>query len=147
MEIEKIKKIIITQKEETEDFFKNEKIIQRDLNLEKLKKFLKYQNIFVISGVRRSGKSTLALQLLENKKYGCLNFDDERLAGFTENDFDKVLQGMYELFGDLDYFIFDEIQNIKNWELFANRLRRTKRIIITGSNASLLSGELSTRLT
>jgi len=147
MEIKKIKKIIIDQKEEVAEFFKDEKIIEREVDLKRLKKYLNYPNILVISGVRRSGKSVLALQILEKEKYGYLNFDDERLAGFTAEDFNKVLEVFYELEGDLDYFIFDEIQNIKNWELFANRLRRTKKIIITGSNANLLSGELATYLT
>lgn len=147
MEIKKIKKIIIDQKEEIAEFFKNEKIIERDADSKRLKKYLKHPNILVISGVRRSGKSVLALQILEKEKYGYLNFDDERLAGFAAEDFNKVLEAFYDLEGDLDYFIFDEIQNIKNWELFANRLRRTKKIIITGSNANLLSGELATHLT
>ena len=147
MEIEKIKKIISDQKEDIETFFKNEKIIKRDVDLKVLRKFLSHPNVLVISGVRRSGKSVLALQILEKEKYGYLNFDDERLAGFTSGDFNKVLEVFYELEGDLNYFIFDEIQNIKNWELFINRLRRTKKVIVTGSNAHLLSGELATHLT
>ncbi|MEA2065466.1 MAG: AAA family ATPase, partial [Patescibacteria group bacterium] len=89
----------------------------------------------------------MALQILEKEKYGYLNFDDERLTGFTSEDFNKVLEAFYEFDSDLDYFIFDEIQNIKNWELFTNRLRRTKKIIVTGSNAHILSGELATHLT
>ena len=51
------------------------------------------------------------------------------------------------MYGDVEYIILDEIQNIKNWELFVNRLRRTKKVILTGSNSKLLSGELSTHLT
>jgi len=58
-----------------------------------------------------------------------------------------VLQAFYELYGDVDYIILDEPQNVEGWELFANRLRRTKRVIITGSNSKLLSGELVTHLT
>lgn len=129
------------------EFFKNEKIIKRDIDMANLKKFLSHPNILVISGVRRSGKSVLALQIVEKEKYGYLNFDDERLAGFISDDFNKILETFYELEGNLDYFVFDEIQNIKGWELFANRLRRTKKVIITGSNAHLLSGELATHLT
>ncbi|MBU4299419.1 ATP-binding protein [Patescibacteria group bacterium] len=148
MEIEEIKKIIVDQKEEIEELFQKEKIIERELDPQRLKRFLKYPNILVISGVRRSGKSVLALLLLKEEKYGYINFDDERLVNFTKNDLNKLLQAFYELYGEnLEYFIFDEIQNIENWELFITRLRRTKKIIITGSNAKLLSSELSTHLT
>ena len=148
MEIERIKKVIVDQKEEIEEFFRRGKIIEREINLEKLKKFLSHPNILVITGPRRSGKSTLAAMLFKGKKYGYLNFDDERLAGFSSKDFDTALRAFYELYGEnLDRFIFDEIQNIPNWELFANRLRRTKKVVITGSNAKLLSGDLATHLT
>ena len=148
MEINKIKQIIFDQKEEINYFFANNKIIRRDINIKKIESYLKHPNIVVISGVRRSGKSTLALMLLSDRKYAYLNFDDERLAGFGVDDFNTLLQAFYEIHGeDLDYFIFDEIQNILSWELFINRLRRTKKIIITGSNANLLSGELATHLT
>lgn len=148
MEIEKIKKIIIGQKEEIEEIYRREKIIKREIDFARLRKFLASPNILLITGPRRSGKSTLATLLLKDKKSGYLNFDDERLAGFCANDFDTTLQAFYELYGqDIEYFIFDEIQNISGWELFANRLRRTKKIIITGSNANMLSGELATHLT
>ncbi|MEA3449518.1 MAG: ATP-binding protein [Patescibacteria group bacterium] len=148
MTINQLKKIIIDQKEELEKSLKNENIIEREIDISKIKKYLSSPNILIIKGVRRCGKSTLAVSLLKNKKYGFLNFDDNALAGFKIDDFDILLQAFYELFGsDLEYFIFDEIQNIKGWELFAAKLRRTKKIVITGSNAYLLSRELSTHLT
>lgn len=148
MEIERIKKVIIDQKEEIGEFFQREKIIAREIGAEKLKKFLHHPNILVITGPRRSGKSTLAIQILQEEKYGYLNFDDERLAGFSADDFNAAIEAFYDLFGEsLECFIFDEVQNIQGWELFANRLRRTKKIIITGSNAKLLSGDLATHLT
>lgn len=148
MEIQEIKKIIIDQREEIEALFQKENIIARELDVKKLKQFISHPNVLVISGVRRSGKSVLALLLFKNERYGYINFDDERLVDFTKNDFNNLLQAFYELYGeDLEYFIFDEIHNIENWELFVTRLRRTKKIIVTGSNAKLLSGELSTHLT
>ncbi|MCD4843275.1 MAG: AAA family ATPase [Methanosarcinales archaeon] len=59
-----------------------------------------------------------------------------------------VLQAFYELYStELEYFMLDEIQNVPGWELFANRLRRTKKVVLTGGNAKLLSGELATHLT
>jgi len=79
--------------------------------------------------------------------FGYINFDDERLYGVKAKDLDLVLQAFYELYGDVDYIILDEPQNVEGWELFANRLRRTKRVIIIGSNSKLLSGELATHLT
>ena len=148
MEIERIKKVIVDQREEIEEFFRREEIIEREINLEKLRKFLKHPNILVITGPRRSGKSTLAVSMFRGEKYGYLNFDDERLVGFSSADFNTAIRSFYDLYGEnLDGFIFDEIQNIANWELFATRLRRTKRIVITGSNAKLLSGDLATHLT
>lgn len=140
--------MIVEQKEELDEFFAREKIIEREVDLKQLKNFLAHPNVLVITGPRRSGKSTLAVTLLTGSNYGYLNFDDERLAGFSSEDFNSALEAFYDLGGtDLEYFIFDEIQNIPNWELFINRLRRTKKIIITGSNANLLSGELATHLT
>ena len=98
MEIEEIKRIIVDQKEESNNFLKTEKIIERELDSDNLKKYLKFPNILVISGVRRSGKSTLAHLLLENEKYGYIDFDDERLAGFGEHDFNIMLQAFIPFF-------------------------------------------------
>lgn len=148
MQINQLKRIIIDQKEELEKFLEMENIIQRDIDLSMIQKNLAYPNVVIITGIRRCGKSTLAAFAMKGKKFGFLNFDDNSLAGFSSADFDKLLQAFYELFGvDLEYFVFDEIQNIKGWELFASKLRRTKKMIITGSNAHLLSGELATHLT
>ncbi|WP_162582842.1 AAA family ATPase [Acidianus brierleyi] len=76
-----------------------------------------------------------------------INFDDERLRTLKVEDLRLVEQAIYELYGSVPYLIFDELQNIQGWEPFVSRLRNTKRIIITGSNSKLLSGELSTSLT
>ncbi len=68
--------------------------------------------------------------LLKGKEYGYINFDDERLYGMDAADLNLVLQAFYELYGtELEYFMLDEIQNVPGWELFANRLRRTKKIV------------------
>lgn len=148
MEIEAIKKVIVDQREEIEEFFGREEIIDREINTQRLRKFLSHPNVLVITGPRRSGKSTLAALILRGESCGYLNFDDERLAGFLSDDFNAALEAFYNLYGDnLEYFIFDEIQNIANWELFINRLRKNKKIVITGSNANLLSGDLATHLT
>ena len=148
MKIQELKKIILTQREEIEEKIKNERIILRDIDFSRLKNYLSYPNILTILGVRRCGKSVLSLQILrENKNFLYINFDDERLIDFSVRDFDNLLEAYYELYGESDYFILDEPHNISGWELFVNRLRRTKKIIITGSNSRLLSGELATHLT
>ena len=141
-----IKSIIKEQREELEKIEKEELIIPRD-KFEEAKNALKYPNILAILGIRRCGKSIFAYLLAKESKSGYINFDDERLIGIKNEDFDKILSSFYELYGDLDYIILDEIQNITNWELFVNRLRRTKKVILTGSNSKILSGELSTHLT
>ena len=148
MDIEYIKRIIIDQKDEIEDTFAKKTIIQRDISREELIKFLEHPNILAILGIRRCGKSILSHLLLRGHDYGFINFDDERISGIDAKDLNIILQAFYELYGtELEYFILDEIQNVPGWELFANRLRRTKKVIVTGSNAKLLSGELATHLT
>lgn len=105
----------------------------------------------VVIGVRRSGKSTLCHMALLKASipYAYVNFDDDRLATLTVKDLNSVLEGIYRVYGnDIKHIFFDEIQNVEGWHLFVNRLlRQGLRIIITGSNAKLLSSELSTHLT
>ncbi|RLG56695.1 MAG: hypothetical protein DRN83_03435 [Hadesarchaea archaeon] len=148
METEELKRIVADQKSELEEKFRKEKIIQRE-KLGTAKKFLKYPNILAVLGVRRCGKSIFSVLLAKEmgKNFACVNFDDERLVGITAGDLNKVLQAFYELYGEVDLIVLDEPQNVEKWELFANRLRRTKKVIITGSNSQLLSGELATALT
>ncbi len=140
------KRIIKEQREELEKIEKEEKIIER-IGLNKSKESLKYPNILAILGIRRCGKSIFSYLLAKPHKFAYINFDDERLAGLKSDDLNKILESFYELYENIDYIILDEIQNVDNWELFVNRLRRTKKIILTGSNSKLLSGELSTHLT
>lgn len=147
MNVDEIKRVVADQREELEEIFRRERIIERTAPTEKLLKALSHPNILAILGVRRCGKSILSHLLLKGKQYGYINFDDERLANLSTGDLDRALQALYEFEGDLEYLLLDEIQNVPKWELFVNRLRRTKRLIITGSNAKLLSGELATHLT
>jgi len=140
------KAIITEQREELETIEKRERIIEREFLIQ-AEKFLKHPNILVITGVRRCGKSIFSYLLAKEKKFGYVNFDDERLSEIKTGDLNKILQTFYELYGDIDYVVLDEVQNVEKWELFVNRLRRTKKVIITGSNSKLLAGELATRLT
>lgn len=104
-------------------------------------------HILIITGVRRCGKSTLLQQISKElrEEFIFFNFEDPRIYGFELEDFTKL----DEIVGDeMRHYFFDEIQNVEKWELFIRHLHdREKRIAITGSNASLLSKELGTRLT
>lgn len=104
----------------------------------------------IVIGVRRCGKSTLCHTVLKKKgiNYAYVNFDDERFAGLKSSDLNDVLESLYIVYGDFNHLFLDEIQNVKGWNLFVNRLlRQNMHLIITGSNAKLLSSELSTYLT
>ncbi len=104
----------------------------------------------VVSGVRRCGKSTLLNQVIgDHYKDGVyyLNFEDERLVDFTVEDFNDLYEVFLELYGEKKVFFFDEIQNIPKWEMFVRRMQgKGCKFFITGSNASLLSKELGTKL-
>ena len=138
--------IILDQRQNLEIVERKSKIIERE-KLEESKKYIKFPNVLVITGIRRCGKSIFSYLLVKNHKLGYINFDDERLTGLKTEDLNLILESFYRLYGDLDFLIFDEIQNVPNWELFITRLRQTKKIILTGSNSNLLSGELATHLT
>ncbi len=103
----------------------------------------------IITGVRRCGKSTFLNQLIKKQKRTYyLNLEDPRLEGFDLTDFNKIEIIMKELYGEGGVYFFDEIQNIIKWEKFVRYLiDKKERVIITGSNASLLSKEMGTKLT
>jgi len=145
--VEDLKRIIVSQREDMAELIRREKIIPRNVDIKRLESYLKHPIVFTILGIRRCGKSVFTWLLLANKKFGYINFFDERLSLLKQDDLDKVLQAFYELYGDVDYFVFDEIQNVEGWERFVSRLRTSKKVIITGSNSQLLSSELATHLT
>jgi len=145
MDRNKIKQIIIEQNK----IKKGVNIIPRELKT-KINEFKKVPYIIIVSGIRRSGKSTLLQQIrtdiLDNSYY--VNFDDERFVNFNVEDFQTLYELLIELFGNRKIFLFDEIQNVKSWERFVRRLHDNgKKIYVTGSNASMLSRELGTHLT
>jgi predicted AAA+ superfamily ATPase len=146
MKLSDIEKVLLEQQDEL-DALKGEVLIHRpEEDLINLNSKLAQ----VVIGVRRSGKSTLCFNALRKAglHYAYANFDDERLEELETKDLDNVLQTLYKIYGKFDYLFLDEIQNIDGWPLFVNRLLRQKiHIIITGSNAKLLSAELATHLT
>ena len=104
----------------------------------------------VVIGVRRCGKSTLCFQVLQHfgQTFAYVDFDDERLAGLQSDQLNDVLEVLYKIYGDFHYLFLDEIQNVEAWPLFVNRLLRKKlHVVLTGSNAKLLSNDLATHLT
>ena len=106
-------------------------------------------HIIILSGIRRCGKSTLLLQIMKNQNsFYYFNFEDPRAVNFELGDFEKLDAIFHEEFGENNTYFFDEIQNIPEWERFVRRLQDNgKKVFITGSNASLLSKELGTKLT
>jgi hypothetical protein len=103
----------------------------------------------IISGIRRCGKSTLLKQLMQKTgECNFFNFEDSRAGGFDLNDFDKLDHVFEEAHQGMDCYYFDEIQIVHGWERFVRgKLDLGKKFVITGSNASLLSRELGTKLT
>jgi predicted AAA+ superfamily ATPase len=119
--------------------------------LSEIEPLISLPHIVIIMGIRRVGKSTLLRQILK-KLYRddlyYLDFEDERLIDFTAKDFNTLYETFIELYGLKTVFFLDEIQNVPDWELFVRRLHREKnKLFLTGSNAILLSSELSTKLT
>src|SRR3989338_7004363 len=126
--------------------FKNkDKGISRAVDMEK---YLKTKQITVISGIRRSGKSTLLAQFSKNyENYYYINFEDERLVDFKVRDFANLML-VFKMMYSARVIFMDEVQNIKGWERFVRRLYEEGfKIFVTGSNAKLLSSELATHLT
>lgn len=120
----------------------NEKPIERQINLP-----LKTNRVIVISGIRRCGKSTLIKQKYLNENNAMyINFEDPRLVGFDLNDFNRLESIFLEQ--NKKWLLLDEVQAIDKWELYVRSAHERKiNVVITGSNASLLSKELGTKLT
>jgi predicted AAA+ superfamily ATPase len=117
-------------------------------HLREKEKKIQIENSFiqVITGVRRCGKSTL-LNLLMSKysKVAYFNFEDPRIIDFQVSDFSKLDEIIPN---DTEAYFFDEIQNVSQWEIYIRQLHDyEKKVFVTGSNASLLSKDLGTRLT
>ena len=146
MILTEIEKVLLEQQDELEALGNEVLIYRPEENLINLKSKLAQ----VVIGVRRSGKSTLCFNALRRAgvHFAYVNFDDERLESLKTEDLDDVLQTLYKVYGKFDYLFLDEIQNVDGWPLFVNRLlRQGLRILLTGSNAKLLSTELASHLT
>ena len=111
---------------------------------------------YVIIGPRRAGKSYMLYRDIQNRIAAnaavaedilYINFEDERIASIRSEDLGLILDSYKELYDRKPIIYLDEIQNIVGWEKFARRLADSKyRVMITGSNAKMLSNEMSTTL-
>lgn len=130
-------------------------VLPRDMELP-----VRSGQIITVPGVRRCGKSSM-MKIVANRLVESgvspthilwVNFDDERLASMTSDELDEVIQAYREMYPDIplkDVFIFfDEIQTIEKWELFVLRIYKSycPNIYVSGSNAQMLSSELSSAL-
>ena len=107
---------------------------------------LSSKQIKLITGPRRSGKSTQALMLLKNRNFAYLNFDDGKLLNAWDEDL--VTETLLQVYPGFEFLMLDEIQNLEGWELWVSKLyRQGINMVITGSNAKLLSSEMATLLT
>lgn len=116
--------------------------------------------IVTIPGVRRCGKTSrmeavvngLLASGVDRNRCLWISFDDERLIRMTSDDLDMIIEAYREMYPDIElssvYVFFDEIQLIENWEYFVMRLYKhySKNIYISGSNSTMLSGELKSAL-
>lgn len=130
-------------------------VIERELQLP-----VNARQMITVTGVRRCGKSSMmkivANRLLEagieRERILWINFDDERLFDMDVSDLDEVLQAYREMYPEIElssvYIFFDEIQVVKEWELFVLRVFKTycKNIYLSGSNADMLSSQIATAL-
>lgn len=131
-------------------------MIKREMYLNKIRDSYNSELIKVIVGVRRSGKSVLMMQIIEElKERGIhedhiiyINFEDYDYTDYTKpKEFNKYVK---EKIKDKEkyYLFFDEIQNVEEFEKVINSFRATMNvsIFITGSNSKVLSSDLSTHL-
>jgi uncharacterized protein len=145
---EQLKQILVSQRE---TILKKDYGIERTI-LKDIKTKMSLPHVIVITGMRRSGKSTFLKQIIEkyyhNKNFYYINFEDERLFNFDASRFNDIYESLIDLYGECKTFFIDEIQNIPNFETFVRRFyEQGFKFYLTGSSASLLSKELGTKLT
>ena len=132
---------------------------KRELYIEKIKPFIDKDIIKVLTGIRRSGKSVMLKLIMEELKQNkidekqFININFENLINIELTTADKLHEYILKKASEIKkkcYIFLDEIQEVKDWEKCINSLRVNEEydfdIYITGSNAKLLSGELSTYL-
>lgn len=142
--LETMKTILLNQRKERDELMSRpylKRSIGQDVNL-----LLGSRLIKLITGPRRVGKSTQALLMLRDKNFAYLNFDN--LALLDVWDADLVMRMLDDVYPGYEYILLDEVQNLAAWDLWVSELYRMgKNLVITGSNAKMLSSEMATVLT
>ncbi len=135
-----MKEAVIKQKMERDRLLAydyQERIAQQTAVLYRDSKMIK-----LITGPRRAGKSSLALQMLRGQNFAYLNFDDSALLdGFDESKVEDLLD---EVYSGYKFLLLDEVQNLTGWSIWVEKLyRRGTNLVITGSNANMLSDDIA----
>jgi predicted AAA+ superfamily ATPase len=139
-----MKTIILNQRKERDELLSRPYLNRR--NIQKVDTLLDSHLIKLITGPRRVGKSTQALLLLRDKNFAYLNFDNQQLLDAWNPSL--VMRMLDDVYPNYEYILLDEVQNLPAWDLWVSELFRFgKNMIITGSNAKMLSSEMATVLT
>lgn len=139
-----MKTIILNQRKERDELLSRPYLTRR--NSQDTDMLLRSHLIKLITGPRRVGKSTQALLMLRNRNFAYLNFDSQPLLDAW--DANLVMRMLDDVYPGYDYLLLDEVQNLDGWDLWVGELyRRGKNLVITGSNAKMLSSEMATVLT
>ena len=139
-----MKTIILNQRKERDELVSRPYLMRR--NNQNVELLLKSPLIKLITGPRRVGKSTQALLMLRNKNFAYLNFDNNSLLEAWNSEL--VMRMLDEVYPGYEYILLDEVQNLESWDLWVSQLYRMgKNLVITGSNAKMLSSEMATVLT
>ena len=139
-----MKTIILNQRKERDELMSRPYLIRR--NNQDIDLLLNSHLIKLITGPRRVGKSTQALLMLRDKNFAYLNFDNYSLLDAW--DADLVMRMLDDVYPGYEYILLDEVQNLDAWDLWVSELfRKGKNLVITGSNARMLSSEMATVLT
>ena len=139
-----MKTVILNQRKERDELLSRPYLMRR--NSYDAEMLLNSHLIKLITGPRRVGKSTQALLMLRNKNFAYLNFDSKPLLDTW--DANIVMRMLDDVYPGYEYILLDEVQNLDAWDLWVSELYRLgKNLIITGSNAKMLSSEMATVLT
>lgn len=139
-----LKNIVLNQRQER-DMLLGRPYLDRKC-IDDVNNLLSSSLIKLITGPRRVGKSTQALLMLRCKNFAYLNFDNQELL--ESWDAELVMRILDDVYPDYEYLLLDEVQNLPSWDLWVSQLYRMgKNMVITGSNAKMLSSEMATVLT
>ena len=139
-----MKTIIMNQRKERDELLSRPYLIRKSSQDSDV--LLNSHLIKLITGPRRVGKSTHALLMLRDKNFAYLNFDSQPLLDAW--DANLVMRMLDDVYPNYEYLLLDEVQNLDAWDLWVSELfRKGKNLVITGSNAKMLSSEMATVLT